>query len=195
MRVFSWLYDRTLHWSAHPHAVRFLCILSAVESIFFPVPTDVMLAPMVLARPQRAWFLAGLATAFSVAGGVVGYALGWWAMYDWLFPILERWGWGPSIIHVESWFRDYGVWIVFVAGFSPIPYKVFTLTAGAMAMPVGPFVLASLLGRAGRFYLVAGLLRWGGEPFREKLRAWVDWIGWFLVLAVVCFLGYRALKA
>lgn len=187
MRIFSALYDKALRWSAHPHAPWYLGSLSFAESSFFPIPPDVMLVPMTLARPGSAWRLALLTTLASVAGGVLGYLIGYLAI-EAVEPWIIEWGYGDGYRTAMAWFDRWGFWAVFLAGFSPIPYKIFTITAGALAMFFPGFLLASVVGRGARFYLVAGLIRWGGERMAERLRAYVDRIGWGLVL--VCLAGY-----
>jgi len=180
---FQALYDRALVWARHRHAPRYLAALSIAESSFFPVPPDVMLAPMVLAQPQAAWRLAWLTTWTSVLGGLIGYALGALA-----FAAIEPWlmasRYASPYQQAVAWFDVWGAWAVFIAGFSPIPYKVFTLAAGALAMPLLPFTLASLIGRGARFFLVAALLRLGGERMQAQLRRHIDRIGWATVALV-----------
>ncbi len=183
MGLWSGLYERTLRWASHPRAPWYLAALSFAESSFFPVPPDVMLAPMVLARPRAAWRLAALTTLASVAGGVAGYAVGALAL-EAIRPWLEGGGAWETYLQARAWFDRWGVWVVLVAGFSPIPYKMFTLAAGTLGMPLVPFVLASVLGRGARFYLVAGLLRWRGEAVHRVLKAHMDRIGWALVGAL-----------
>ncbi len=187
MRIFSPLYDRALAWAAHRHAQWYLGGLSFAESSFFPVPPDVMLAPMTLARPARWWWLATLTTLTSVTGGLFGYAIGYFAL-DFVTPWLHQLGWWESYLTARAWFDEWGVWVVFLAGFSPIPYKVFTIASGAAAMAVAPFVLASLVGRGGRFFLVAALVRTLGPRVEPVLRRHVDAVGWVLVvLALVAW--------
>lgn len=188
MRIFSTLYDKVLRWAAHPHAPWYLGVLSFAESSFFPVPPDVMLAPMSLAQPERAWRYALLTTATSVAGGLAGYAIGYFALGA-VEGLLHDWGYWESYLRVREWFDEWGFLAVFVAGFSPIPYKLFTISAGALAMNLPLFALASLIGRGGRFYLVAGLIRFGGARMERKLREYIDVIGWVVVvLCIVAFL-------
>ena len=187
MRIFSRLYELALGWSRHPHAPRYLAVLSFAESSFFPVPPDVMLAPMALAMPRRAWRLAALTTLASVAGGVLGYLIGAFA-FDLAEPWLRAAGYWPHYQRAVAWFGQWGVWVVFLAGFTPIPYKIFTVSAGAVGMAFAPFVAASLVGRGARFYLVAGLIRWGGEPMERALRRHVDTLGYLVVvLAVIVY--------
>lgn len=184
MKIFTVLYDKVMGWVRHPHASWYLAGLSFAESSFFPVPPDVMLAPMSMARPARAMRLALLTTLASVAGGILGYLIGMLA-FDLVEPLLHQYGYWEKYLRAREWFETWGFWAIFVAGFSPIPYKVFTITAGVIGMSFLPFVLASLIGRGGRFFLVAGLMAWGGESMEAKLRQWVDWIGWLTVAAVV----------
>lgn len=184
MRLFSKLMDLVLGWSRHPKAHWYLGGLSFAESSFFPIPPDVMLAPMVMAQRERAWFLAGLTTVASVIGGLLGFAIGVWFI-DIIVPYLQDFGYWEAYERAVAWFGEWGFWAVLVAGFSPIPYKVFTIAAGAMAMPLAPFFLASLVGRASRFFLVAGLLYWGGERFEATLRRYVDIMGWLVVALII----------
>jgi membrane protein YqaA with SNARE-associated domain len=183
MRLFGPLYDRVLAWSGHPHARWYLAGLSFAESSFFPVPPDVMLAPMTLARPERWHRLAFLTTITSVLGGLAGYAIGYFAL-DLVEPFLRSRGYWDGYLQVRSWFETWGFWAVFVAGFSPIPYKLFTISAGALAMFLPSFVLASFVGRGARFYLVAWLIRLGGPAMETRLRHHVELLGWIAVAVV-----------
>ena len=184
MKIFSALYTRVMRWARHPYATWYLFGLSFAESSFFPVPPDVMLAPMSMARPKRAMFLALLTTLGSTLGGVAGYLIGMLA-FDAIEPLLHQWGYFDGYLQARQWFAEWGFWVVFVAGFSPIPYKVFTITAGVISMAFLPFVLASMVGRGARFFLVAALMAWGGEAMEQRLHKWVDWVGWLTLLAVV----------
>ena len=184
MQVFSGLYDRVMQWSRHPRASALLVGLSFAESSFFPIPPDVMLAPMSMARPRRAFWYAGLTTLASVAGGVVGYFIGLLA-FEAVTPWIQELGYWDKYLLARQWFDQWGFWAVFLAGFSPIPYKIFTITSGAIAMSLLPFVTASLIGRGARFYLVAGLMAWGGQPMEALLRRYIDVAGWIVVFAVI----------
>lgn len=191
MRIFSPLYDRVLRWAKHRHASWYLGSLSFAESSFFPIPPDVMLAPMTLARPERAWQYASLTTVTSVAGGLFGFAIGYFAL-EMVEGLLFDWGYWAGYLRARDWFARWGFWAVFLAGFSPIPYKVFTISAGALAMNPLLFLLASLIGRGGRFYLVAGLIRFGGAPMEQKLRQHVDLLGWLVVaLCIIILIVWR----
>jgi membrane protein YqaA with SNARE-associated domain len=193
LRIFRSLYDRVLHWSRHRHAERYLAGLSFAESSFFPVPPDVMLAPMTLAEPSKGWRYAFVTTVASVLGGVLGYLIGWLALGA-IEPLLHTAGYWEGYERATEWFVTWGFLAVLAAGFSPIPYKVFTIAAGAMHMLLPLFVIASFLGRGARFFLVAGLIMWGGEPMERRLREYVDIISWAtIVLIVVGYLIYRML--
>lgn len=183
MRLFSPLYARAMQWARHRHAPAYLGTMSFAESSFFPVPPDVMLAPMCLARPERAWNLALLTTLTSVAGGLAGYAIGYFA-FEAIAPWLQTTQYWTGYQTAVAWFEDYGFWAVFIAGFSPIPYKVFTIAAGALSMALAPFTLASIIGRGARFYLVAGLMKWGGARMEAALHRYVDRLGWATVALV-----------
>lgn len=191
MKVFSALYDKTLRWSAHPKAVRILAIMSFMESVIFPIPVDVMLAPMCLAKPHRAWSFAAITSLASVVGGIFGYMLGYFAFDLVVTPLIEMAGYTERYEQTVLWFKEYGFWVVFLAGFSPIPYKIFTVSAGALHMAILPFILASAVGRSARFFLVAGLIYWGGEKMEKKLREVIDLIGWSVIgLLVIAYLIY-----
>jgi membrane protein YqaA with SNARE-associated domain len=180
-----------MRWSVHRHAKWYLAGLSFAESSFFPIPPDVMLAPMALADTKKAWRLAALTTLFSVLGGALGYAIGMFA-FDMVQPLLEKAGYMDKYHLAVEWFKEYGVWVVFLAGFSPIPYKLFTIAAGVVAMTFVPFLIASAIGRGGRFFIVAGLMAWGGERMDLAMRQYVDRVGWVVVvLVVVVFVWYR----
>ena len=164
--------------------------MSFAESSFFPIPPDVMLMPMSLATPKKAFYFAWLTTLFSVLGGVLGYAIGYWGM-DLLLPMIESMGYLDKIQRAEQFFADYGVWVILMAGFSPVPYKLFTITAGASSMALLPFILASIIGRGARFFLVAGIMKWGGAKMEAGIRKWVDWLGWAFVLVVSLYIAYK----
>lgn len=190
--MFEKLYDQTLNWSRHRQATKYLCILSFAESSFFPIPPDVMLAPMILAKLEQAYKLAFLTTIFSVLGGMSGYGIGYF-IFDNIAPWLQETHYWQKYLLAESWFKKWGFWSVFIAGFSPIPYKVFTIAAGAMQMLFFPFVLASLIGRGTRFFLVAMLLSIGGEKLQLSLRKHIDTLGWIsVVLVILAGISYQA---
>ncbi|MBW8312884.1 MAG: DedA family protein [Rhizobium sp.] len=194
MKLFGPLYDRCRTLAAHPHAPWYLGVLSTIESIFFPVPPDVMLAPMAMARPQAWWRYALLTTVASVLGGLIGYALGYFAI-EAVMPWIERAGHAGTYANVQDQFVKYGVWIMFVAAFTPIPFKVFTVAGGAAAMPLLPFALASLVGRGIRFFLVAGLIAWGGPRVEPHLRRYIEVLGWVVAVAILGVIAWLQLRA
>ncbi len=194
MRIFGPLYERVIGWARHPHAERYLGALSFAESSFFPVPPDVMLAPMCLARRSRAWRYAAITTLTSLIGGMAGYAIGYF-LFESIEPWLHQMGYWPAYLKGKQWFDDYGMWAVFVAGFSPIPYKIFTISAGVAALNFPAFVLASFIGRGARFFLVAGLVVAGGERMQEMLPRYVERIGWAVVMLAVAVVGYLMQRA
>ncbi len=184
MRPFGALYDWVMRLSAHPRAPWYLGGLSFAESSFFPVPPDVMLAPMSVARPERHLQLALITTLASVVGGLVGYFIGLLAL-DAVLPLIERAGYLGHYEHARDWFARWGFWAVFLAGFSPIPFKVFTLSAGALAMPLLPFTVAAVVGRGARFFLVSTLMARLGPAMQPVVRRYVEWLGWAVVLLAV----------
>ena len=185
MRIFGWLYDRAMHWSRHANAPRYLAGLTFAESSFFPIPPDVMLAPMVLARRERAWYLATLTTGASVLGGLFGYLIGMYLYTQVGERVIEFYHAEEAFIQIHNWFEAYGIWIILVAGFTPIPYKLFTITAGILSMTLVPFLLFSFVGRGARFFLVAGLIFWGGESLERVIRKYIDLIGWVVLIVLV----------
>ena len=184
MKLFSALYSRAMVWARHRHAPWYLGGVSFAESSFFPIPPDVMLAPMSLANPARAMRFALITTLTSVAGGLFGYAIGHFA-FDAIEPWLRTTHYWAAYETSVVWFEKWGFWAIFIAGFSPIPYKVFTIAAGALGMALLPFTLASIIGRGLRFYLVAGLMKWGGVRMEALLHRYVDRIGWATVAVIV----------
>jgi len=188
--LFKGLYDRTMKWAAHPHAERYLAVVSMSESVFFPVPTALMVAPMAIATPKLAVRIALIATIMSVIGGVIGYYLGYFAI-NIIEPILQDVGYWDKYLTAQSWFEQWGFWAVVVAGFSPIPFKLFTLSAGALSMAVLPFVLAAIVGRAAQFFLVSLLMAWAGPRLEPVVRKYIEWLGWLTVLIVALVIYFH----
>ena len=151
MKIFEPLYDKVLAWSRHPHAERYLAAISFMESSFFPIPTAFMLAPMVLAKPNRAFWLAALATITSVMGGLFGYAIGHFLFDQVGMSIIEFFGKEQKFLEVKAAFLEHGVWLVLLAGVTPLPYKLCTITSGLLGLALLPFVVASIFGRALNF--------------------------------------------
>ncbi|MEO1888406.1 MAG: YqaA family protein [Cycloclasticus sp.] len=182
--MFKNLYNKVLLWAEHPKANKFLLILSFAESSFFPIPPDVMLAPMCLAKPSKSFYFALLTTIGSVAGGIFGYLIGMYS-FELVEPLIAVMKYEEKFELVKRWFDEWGFWAIFIAGFSPIPYKLFTITAGILSMMFLPFVIASLIGRGARFFLVAFLVSLGGDRLRDKLNDYIERIGWAVTLLIV----------
>lgn len=193
MRIFRPLYDRVLAWATHRHAPRYLGVLSFAESSFFPIPPDVMLAPMCLADRSSAWRFAFITTVASLAGGIAGYFIGFF-LFEAIEPWLQNSHYWDAYLKGREWFSQYGVWAVFIAGFSPVPYKIFTITAGVAALNLPAFIMASLIGRGARFYLVAALVVAGGEKMQQLLPRYIERIGWGVVVAAVAVIGLLMLR-
>lgn len=194
MKLFGAIYDKTMAWSQHKFAAAWLSFVSFIEAIFFPIPPDVMLIPMSMSNPKMATRYAIYTTIASVLGGIIGYGIGFFA-FDWVKEIIVSWGMQANFDKAMNWFETWGVAVVFLAGFSPIPYKIFTICAGVMQMAFFPFVITAAISRFARFLLVAKLAAWGGEKYAEKIRRSIELIGWGTVaLAVVAYLLYTLLK-
>ncbi len=186
------MYNKTLAWAGHRSAERYLGVVSFAESSFFPIPTAFMLAPMVLAKPQRAWWLALLATLTSVAGGLFGYVIGYFLFDQVGQLIIESLGKAEAFEAIKARFLKDGVWLVLLAGVTPLPYKLCTITSGLLGLAIIPFTIASLIGRAGQFFIIAGVLKWGGPKIETHLRRWMEILGWlFIGLAVAAYVYFR----
>jgi membrane protein YqaA with SNARE-associated domain len=148
-----------------------------------------MLAPMCLTNRVRAWRFALITTLASLAGGIAGYAIGYY-LFAAIEPWLQSMGYWPAYLRAKDWFDAWGVWAVFVAGFSPIPYKIFTISAGVVVLNLPGFILASLIGRGARFFLVAGIVVVGGDRMEKTIATYVERIGWSVVVLVCAVGGY-----
>lgn len=179
-------YDRTMALADHPKAIWWLALIAFIESSVFPIPPDVLMIPMILARPNRAWFIASVALVASVIGGMLGYAIGAFAYESIGQPILASMGKGDAMAAFNTRFNDFGFWAVLAAGVTPFPYKVITIMSGWTGMPLGTFIATSILARALRFFVVAGLLRAFGAPIRDFIE---KRLGLVFVLFIVLLLG------
>ncbi len=191
MRIFSKTFEKIQQLASHRHAPWYLAALSVTESAFFVCPPDVMLLPMALAKPDRAWWYAGITTIGSVLGGLLGYLIGHYLMH-FVLPFIEQLGYAEAYGQVQQWFIAWGFAALFVAGFSPVPYKLFTIGAGAIRMQLLPFVAASILGRGLRFFLGAAAMRWGGARFEQTVHRYIDQVGWALVFLLI--IGYLVIR-
>lgn len=196
MKIFGPLYERALAWAAHPRAPWLLFLLSFFEAIVFPVMPEVMLAPMSLARPQRALRYATISLAGSIIGMFIGYVIGYFAL-EAAMPLVERFGYGARFDQIKHQAADHGFWLLLLAGFTPVPFKIFTLASGAVAMPLLPFFFGALIGRGKRVYLVAGAIRLGGARAEAALRRHIEAVGWaalVLLAGVVGWLVWRGMQ-
>ncbi|MCH9742902.1 MAG: DedA family protein [Proteobacteria bacterium] len=184
MRIFSGLLAATMRWAESKYAPYYLSAVSSSEAAFFPIPPDVILIPMVLARPDNAWRLAWLTTWTAVIGALLGYAIGYYGV-ELLLPHIEQWGYLAAFNEAKTFFGEYGIWAVLIGSFTPIPFKVFTITAGAMDMSLLPFIAVAFFGRAKRFYLVAAVMKYGGVRALPIMQKYSDAMGWSLVAVVI----------
>jgi membrane protein YqaA with SNARE-associated domain len=188
------LYDWTLRQAQHPRALWVLGFVSFIESSVFPIPPDVLMIPMILARPNRAWLIAGVALVTSVLGGILGYAIGA-LFYETLGqPILEALGKGDAMEAFNTRFNEFGFWPVLIAGITPFPYKVITIMSGWTGMPLGVFIVTSIIARGLRFFIVAALLWKFGAPIRDFIEKRLGLLfTLFVIILLAGFYGVRFL--
>ena len=191
MRFLHLLYDWTMQLANNPRAIWLLGFVSFIEAIFFPIPPDVLLIPMILANIKRAWLYAFVTTITSVIGGLVGYAIGYLAYEQIAEPLLLSLGKQAAMSLFSSSINENGFLIVLTAGISPIPFKVVSVMSGFTQMPVFVFLLSALLGRATRFFVVATLLKYYGEAIKSFIETYLGWL--FLVFIVFIVLGTMVL--
>ena len=191
MRFLHLLYDWTMQLANNPRAIWLLGFVSFIEAIFFPIPPDVLLIPMILANIKRAWLYAFVTTITSVMGGLVGYAIGYLAYEQIAEPLLLSLGKQAAMSLFSSSINENGFLIVLTAGISPIPFKVVSVMSGFTQMPVFVFLLSALLGRATRFFVVATLLKYYGEAIKSFIETYLGWL--FLVFIAFIVLGTMVL--
>jgi membrane protein YqaA with SNARE-associated domain len=184
------LYDRVFELAAKPWATKAVAAIAFVESSVFPIPPDVMLIPMCLAKPKRAFFYAGVCTIASVLGGLLGYAIGA-LLYDTVGQFLIKlYGYADKMEAFRAAYAQWGAWIILIKGATPIPYKLVTITSGFAGYNLFWFTLLSLITRGARFYLLAGLLYFWGEPAREFIEKRLGLV--LLASAVILVGGFYA---
>ncbi len=189
MRLFAPVYERMLKLSAHRHAPAYLGGISFAEAVFFPIPPEVMLAPMALARPERAYHYAAISLVASMLGMFVGYAVGHFAI-ELVMPLLERFGYAARFEDIKQQAADNGFWLLLLAGFTPVPFKIFTLASGAVSMPLLPFFLGALIGRGKRVFLLAWAIRTGGARAEAMLRRNIEPVGWIALVLLTGVIGW-----
>ena len=186
------LYNKTMALAGHPQAIFLLGAVSFIEASFFPIPPDVMLIPMVLMNPSRAWLFALVATAFSVLGGIFGYIIGTFSYEHIAEPLLYSLGKEAEMINFSNKYNEIGFWAVITAGISPIPYKVVTIMSGATNLNFAVFLGASMASRGVRFFVVAGLLHFYGHEIRDFIERYLNWVFMlFVILLTVGFIGFK----
>ena len=185
-RVVRSAYDKVLEMAGRPTAMYWLFLVAFAESSFFPIPPDIMIIPMVLATPKRAWRIAGVGMLASVIGGYLGYAIGMFGYELIARPLIEFYGYTAAFNEFSTYYHEWGAWIVFVFGLTFLPYKVVTITSGVLGLNILVFGIASILARGIRFYVIAGLLKHYGAPMQKFIE---KNLGWLSVAFVVLLIG------
>ena len=183
--MFRALYDWTLRMAGHRHAIRYMGVVSFAESSFFPIPPDVMVVPMVLARRDQAYWIAAVCTFSSVAGAILGYAIGYF-----LYDIVGRWlmqvyGMQNGVEDFRRWYAEWGAAIILIKGLTPIPFKLVTIASGFAGFSFPIFLVTALLTRGARFFAIAWLLKRYGAPMQAFIERRVTLVGWFLLALLV----------
>lgn len=185
------LYNWTLAQAMSPYALWVLAAVAFIESSFFPIPPDVLMIPMIIARPSKAFVIAGVATVASVLGGLFGYFIGWGFFELIGQPIFEFYGKGDAVAEFQQRFNDYGAWAVLIAGVTPFPFKVITIMSGVTALSLPVFIVSAIIARALRFFLVAALLWKFGEPIRDFIERRLGLV--FIIFCVLLLGGFAVL--
>ncbi|TMJ18656.1 MAG: DedA family protein [Alphaproteobacteria bacterium] len=183
--MFRALYDWTLRLAGHRHAIRYMALISFAESSFFPVPPDVMVVPMVLARREQAWTIAAVCTVSSVLGGMLGYAIGFFLWEQVGAPLAHLYGMTEGIEGFRAKFDQYGAAIILLKGLTPIPFKLVTIASGFAHFNFALFLACATITRAARFFLLSGLLRRYGEPMQAFIEKRLTLVGWAFLLVLV----------
>lgn len=186
------IYDSVFHLSKENGAIYWLFAIAFIESSFFPIPPDVMLIPMILAAPKKAWSIAGVATVGSVIGAYLGYAIGFYFFQLIAEPLLNFYGYLEKFNSFKDLYNQYGAWIVFGAGITPFPYKIITIASGVVHMNLIVFTIASIIARGMRFFLVAWLLKKYGEIMREFIEKNLGWLSILFLLLLIG--GFAVIK-
>lgn len=195
MRWMRKLYDWTIHWSKSQHAFWALFGIAFAESSFFPVPPDVLLIPMVVGNPKKWWKIAGICTLGSVIGAFFGYFIGWLFYESIGKPIVDFYHFQSQMDYIGTQYAQNAFLTILTAAFTPIPYKVITIAAGLFKISLATLTIASVIGRAGRFFLVAGLLRIFGKKVEKFIEKYFDMLALlFMVLLIGGFLVIKYMK-
>jgi membrane protein YqaA with SNARE-associated domain len=189
------LYDWTIQWADRPGGAWALFLIAVIESSVFPIPPDVLLIALCVGAPRKAFKFAAICSVGSVLGGIIGYGIGLWG-YELIGEPIVKFYHGEAVMgKIQGWYDQYGFWGTLAAAITPIPYKVFTIASGVFKFPFIPFVLASILGRSFRFFVVAGLIFKFGPSVRTYIEKHFDWLAWLLLaLGVGGFLAIKFLR-
>ncbi|MGN1393312.1 MAG: YqaA family protein [Succinivibrionaceae bacterium] len=206
MKIFTSIYDKCIALAKHRFATIFLMINSFIESIFWPIPVDAMLIPMSLASPNKAYKYAFYATVSSVCGAIIGYYLGYFLYDAFLEELIIKLGWMGQVDKVNKYLVEIGIIFIIIGSFTPVPYKVVAICCGVAAsqqmladsswqLNIIPFIIVSFIGRGARFFLISGLIRFGGEKMANKIRQYIDIIGWIVIfisiIGICWYIYYR----
>ncbi|MFC1601657.1 YqaA family protein [Candidatus Sumerlaeota bacterium] len=196
MKWLRGLYDWVLSWADSPYGALALFLLAVAESSFFPIPPDVLLIALCMGAYRRSMWFAAICSVGSVIGGAIGYLIGWKCFELVGVPIINAFASMEAYDRLELLFEQYGLWIVGTAGFTPIPYKLFTIAAGACHMSFVPFVAISAVSRSARFFLVAGIVQFSYKRFGDRIQGWIDRYFNLLSIAfvVLLILGFVVIK-
>ena len=189
--IFAKLYRKTTSWAQRPNALKYLYALSVAESVFFPVPPEALMIPICAMQVKNALRIAFWVSICSVIGGLMGYAIGYF-LFNEIEPFIKASNYYPAYQQAFELFAEWGAWIILIAAFSPIPYKLFTISAGVLSQSLPIFILASLIGRGGRFFLVALLLRYASPRVLPYFEQRIEIFGWatVVILAVTIYIYY-----
>ena len=186
------LYYWTISLASHRFAIGFLAVVAFLESSIFPIPPDVFVIALVLASRDKAWIMASVCTVFSVIGGLFGYIIGFFLFTSIGDPILEFYGYQDHFSRFKSFYNDWGAWIVFAGGFTPIPYKVITIASGAVHLNLITFLVASIVSRGMRFFLVSALLWYFGPPVRKIIEKNLNFFA--ILFFAILLLGFIVIR-
>ena len=190
MRPFHSIYNKILDWSSSRFAILWLSVISFFESVIIPLPLqDLLLASMSLRNRSKAFYFAAICTVASVLGAILGYYIGVQAE-NFIMPLLINLGYEAKFETAQIYFQTYGIYIILIAGFSPIPYKLFTISAGMMSMSLFPFIVFSLIARGSRYFLISFIVRKFGKMADAWLNKYIDWLGYLLIIVIALFLWY-----
>ncbi len=190
MNIFSKIYLRIINLVESKYTIYYLSVISFLEASILPYPPpDIILVPMTLKHPEKAYYFAFICTIFSVFGGLIGYFLGEVLLQFLLnFELIKP----ESVTHIKTSFNTYGIWVVGIVAFSPIPYKLATITAGTMSMALLPFIIISLVSRATRYYLVVSLIKTYGQQYDKWLKKYINHLGYILIIVITLGVWYAS---